>query len=498
MRLGTKLTLYLSLIIILVLSGYGYLDILSRRDVLVRKMKSEVRSTGRTLRASLEKISLPGEMEYVQGLVDAVCEYERNFGVIVYYQERNLIFCSNSLKEGTEPYLDFIKRSIREDRPEEAFGAYKKVPIFSYAFPLKDKRGKNIGGVSILQYTSFMEEDIQRAKWSIFIAILVLIGGTVALILAATRMWLTHPISRLMEGIDHLAKGDLDYQIHLKGRDELSRLALAFNQMAVDLSKAQEQIIREAETKLELERNLRQSEKLATVGQLASGLAHEIGTPLNIIYGRTEMVKRRLEDEGIKKNLDTILHQTERITKIIQQLLGFVRKKKPEQNALNISTILENTLDLLDHQIQKQRVRVTKDLRDSLPPVMGDPDQLQQVFLNLMLNAIQSMPEGGTIRLSASQRKTSREGLEGNQRLYLEIDVEDTGAGMERDVIQNIFNPFFTTKDTGTGLGLMVTQGIVRDHEGWIDVESEVRKGSVFKVYLPCLEGEVKADEQGS
>jgi len=137
-------------------------------------------------------------------------------------------------------------------------------------------------------------------------------------------------------------------------------------------------------------------------------------------------------------------------------------------------------------------------LRDSLPPVIGDPDQLQQVFLNLMLNAIQSMPEGGTIRLSASPRKTSREGLEGNQRLYLEIDVEDTGAGMEREVIQSIFNPFFTTKDTGTGLGLMVTQGIVQDHEGWIDVESVVKKGSVFKVYLPCLEGEVKTDEQKS
>jgi two-component system, NtrC family, sensor kinase len=499
LRLGTKLTLYLSLIIILVLSGYGYLDILSRRDVLVRKMKAEVRSTGRTLRVSLEKISVPEEMEYIQGLINAVCEYERTFGVIVYYQERNVIFCSNSLKEGTQPYVDLIKRSIREDRPEEAFGAYKKVPIFSYVFPLKDRRGKNIGGVSILQYTSFMEEDIQRAKWSIFITILVLIGGTVALILAATRMWLTHPISKLMDGIDHLAKGDLNYQIHLKGRDELSQLALAFNRMAVDLKKAQEQIIREADTKLELERNLRQSEKLATVGQLASELAHEIGTPLNIIYGRAEWIKRRLEDrEGIQKNLDIIAQQSERITKIIQQLLGFVRKKKPEQTTLNVCTIVETTLDLLDHQIQKQGVRVVKDLKKNLPHVIGDPDQLQQVFLNLILNAIQSMVDGGTLRLSASSKRISKGELEEGGRQYMEICVEDTGVGMEREVIQNIFNPFFTTKGTGTGLGLMVTQGIIQDHEGWINVESEVGKGSVFKIYLPCLEGEVKADEQES
>jgi signal transduction histidine kinase len=287
-----------------------------------------------------------------------------------------------------------------------------------------------------------------------------------------------------------LAKGNLDHQIILKRGDELSELAQAFNQMAVDLKKAQERIIQEAETKLELERHLRQSDKLATIGQLASGLAHEIGTPLNIIYGRTELIQRRLEDkEGIKKNLEIIIGQTERITKILRQLLGFVRKKKPEQTLLSINTLLETTLDLLDHQIQKQAVRVVKDLRENLPAVIGDPDQLQQAFLNLLLNAIQAMPRGGTLHLSASSKKISKEGLTEAQRQYMEVCVGDTGVGIEGEAIQDIFNPFFTTKDTGTGLGLMVTQGIIQDHEGWINVESEVRKGSVFKVYLPCSQG---------
>jgi signal transduction histidine kinase len=196
-----------------------------------------------------------------------------------------------------------------------------------------------------------------------------------------------------------------------------------------------------------------------------------------------------LEDKEIQKNLDIIIHQTERITKIIQQLLGFVRKKKPERKPLKINTLLEATLDLLDHQIQKQCIRVEKAMGENLPPVIGDPDQLQQAFLNLLLNAIQAMPEGGTLRLSALSKKISKGGLEEAQRQYMEVWVGDTGLGMERDAIQNIFNPFFTTKDTGTGLGLMVTQGIIQDHEGWIDVVSEVRKGSVFKVYLPCFQG---------
>jgi two-component system NtrC family sensor kinase len=490
LRLGTKLTLYLSLIIILVLSGYCYLDILSRREILVRKMKAEVRSTGRTLKVSLDAISLPGGMEYIQGLIDAVSEYERILGVIVYYQEGSLIFRSHSLEEGIEPYLDLIKGSIREDRPQEEFGAYKKVPIFSYAFPLKDRRGKNGGGVSILQRTSYMEEEIGKAKWNIFVTIFILIGVTIVLVILGTRKWITQPMFSLTDGIKNMAKGNLDIRVNLKSGGELSELAQAFNQMAVDLKKAQELIIQEADAKLELERSLRQSEKLATVGQLASGLAHEIGTPLNIIYGRAEMIKKRLKgEEGIQKNLEIIVHQTERITKIIQQLLGFARKKKLEQTALNISTILETAVDLLNHQIQKQGVEVVKDLRENLSPVVGDPDQLQQVFLNLILNAIQSMPEGGRLCLSVSSKKISKQGLECDLRQYVEVCVEDTGVGMEKEVIQNLFNPFFTTKDTGTGLGLMVTQGIVQDHEGWIDVGSEVGKGSIFKVYLPSWQG---------
>ena len=493
MRLGTKLTLYLSLIIILVLSGYGYLDILSRRDVLIRKMKAEVKGMGRTLGEALEKILSPGEMKYVQGLINAMSEEVGNPGVLVYYQGENLIFRSPTLDRGIEPYLDMIRRSMREDRPQEEFSTYKKISIFSYALPLKDRTGRNVGGVIILQNTSLVEKEIEKAKWNIFITIVMLIGGTVTLVLWGTRKWVTQPISKLMDGIKSLAEGHLDHQIDLRRGDELSELAQAFNQMAVDLKKARERIIGEAEAKLELERSLRQSEKLATLGQLASELAHEIGTPLNIIYGRTELIQRKLEGkEELRKNLDIILHQTERITRIIQQLLGFVRKKKPERAPMNTGTLLEATLDLLEQQIQKQRVSVVKDWNVNLPPVIGDPDQLQQVFLNLILNAIQSMPEGGTLRLSTSAKKISKEGLKEGGRLYIEVGVQDTGVGMEREVRQNIFTPFFTTKGTGTGLGLMVSEGIVRDHEGWIEVESEVGKGSVFKVYLPSWPAEVQ------
>ncbi len=323
--------------------------------------------------------------------------------------------------------------------------------------------------------------------------IFLLICGTVALIRLGTKKWITRPISKLMDGINELSMGNLDHQIRLRTKDELSKLAVAFNQMAVDLRKARERVLREAETRLELERGLRQSEKLAAIGQLASELAHEIGTPLNIIHGRAELIQKRLKDhQEIQHYLKIILSQTERITRIIHQLLGIVRRKKPDRRALNIRNVLEITLDLLDHEIRKQGVRVVKDMEENLPFLLGDPDQLQQAFLNLILNAIQSMAGGGTLRLCASSKKISKDGLEERQEHCVEVCVEDTGAGMDKEIIERIFNPFFTTKDTGTGLGLMITQGIIQSHEGWIEVKSEKGKGSLFKVYFPLPLAEVQ------
>ncbi|MGQ9776198.1 MAG: two-component system sensor histidine kinase NtrB [Thermodesulfobacteriota bacterium] len=157
---------------------------------------------------------------------------------------------------------------------------------------------------------------------------------------------------------------------------------------------------------------------------------------------------------------------------------------------LNVNELLETTLSFIDYQISRQNVKVIKELSKELLPVYGDRDQLQQVFLNLFLNALQAMPQGGTLRLSASVKQIEKEKIKEDKRFYIEIDIEDSGIGMGRETIENIFNPFFTTKDSGSGLGLMVTQGIVQDHEGWIEVASEVGKGSQFRVYLPVFEGE--------
>ncbi len=497
MKLSTRLTIFLSLLIVLVLTGYGYFHVQSRRDILFRKMQTEVLSIGRTLKVALEKTSIPREREYVQGLIDAVEAYEKTLGVLVYHQGENIFFRSVTVKQETGPYLDLIKRSIEVDSSLEGFSTYKDKSVFFLSYPLKDTSGKIIGGVAILQHTSFLEQEIRDAKWMIFFSVLLLVGGTVGVVFLIARRSIHRPMSALLDGIKSMAQGNFGTQITLRRSDELGELADAFNQMAISLKESREKLLSEAEIRLGLERSLRHSEKTATIGQLASGLAHEIGTPLNIIAGRAKMTKTSLgENSEAQNNQDIILDQTRKITKIIQQLLGFARKKKPEKKKLNVNHLMVTTLDLLDYEVQRRGVTVARQLGDHLPFLKADPDLLQQVFMNLLLNGLQSMPNGGTLRISISSEWILREGLEYGEREYVEVSVEDTGAGMDEGTMKDLFTPFFTTKERGTGLGLTVTRGIVQEHSGWIDVKSKLGQGSVFTVYLPALREEVSVGRE--
>jgi signal transduction histidine kinase len=501
LRLGTRLTLYLSLIITLALSCYGYLHTVSRKELLVRMMKTEVGGIGETLRVSLEKLSLPQNWSYVQELIDSMSAPEQTLGAIVYDLEKERMYFSSSLKTGRLPFADSVKNAIQENRIIEEFRSYQKVPVFSYSFPLRDPQGRISGGASILQRLDFIEEEIARNRQNIFLIILALIGAITSLVYWVNRKGLVLPIRKLIRGTQEMAEGRLDTRIELQRGDEISELAQAVNHMAAELKKAQEKAEQEAEFRLNLERHLRQAEKLAVIGQIASGLAHEIGTPLNIIGGRTELIKRKLgETEGLQKNLDVILQQTEKIAKIIRQLLGFVRKKKPESVPVGLDRLLEATLDFLSPQAEKNGVKVRKSGLEKVPWVKGDPDQLQQVFLNLIVNAFQAMPRGGTLTVEAASRRVSREGVGPVEHPFAEIIIRDTGPGMTPEVQENIFHPFFTTKEAekGTGLGLTIARGIVQDHEGWIEVQSEPGKGSRFAVYLPAVPPPEKEPEGGS
>ncbi len=230
-----------------------------------------------------------------------------------------------------------------------------------------------------------------------------------------------------------------------------------------------------------IQEQLRETERVAELGTLASGMAHEIGTPMNVILGRAEYLLQRTTDEGMKKGLTTIVTQIERITKVMNQLLAFARRKTPERRPVDLAEIVEDSLEMFQERIADSRITVDKAIEANIPLVHADRDQLMQVLINLMMNSFHAMPDGGRLRLSLDREKG-----------HVRLGVSDTGHGMPEEIRAKVFEPFFTTKDfgKGTGLGLTVVKGIIEEHGGSIAVESAVGKGTTFQIRLPLCEAQ--------
>ncbi|NGZ97435.1 MAG: hypothetical protein CV089_15175 [Nitrospira sp. WS110] len=235
-------------------------------------------------------------------------------------------------------------------------------------------------------------------------------------------------------------------------------------------------MLRDVSERKRLQEQLRRTERIAELGTLASGMAHEIGTPMNVILGRAEYLMDRVTEEPIKKGLHTIVTQVERITKVMNQLLSFARRKTPERRPLDLQKAIEESVEIFRERLAKNRIHVEMDLVDPCPLVLGDADQMNQVLINLIVNAVHAMPDGGTLSIGLAREKD-----------FVKLTVADTGHGIPHDVVKKIFEPFFTTKEfgKGTGLGLTVVKGIIEEHQGSIAVESEEGKGTTFRILLP-------------
>lgn len=235
-------------------------------------------------------------------------------------------------------------------------------------------------------------------------------------------------------------------------------------------------MLRDIGERKRLQEQLRRTERVAELGTLASGMAHEIGTPMNVILGRAEYLMDRVADEPIKKGLQTIITQVERITKVMNQLLAFARRQQPDRRPLALSEIVENSLEMFQERLAKSRIRVEFQLDPACPMVLADADQMSQVLINLTMNALHAMPDGGQLRIGLAPEKE-----------MVRLTVADTGHGMPPEVAKKIFEPFFTTKEfgKGTGLGLTVVKGIIEEHQGSITVDSQPGKGTTFTVLLP-------------
>jgi len=297
------------------------------------------------------------------------------------------------------------------------------------------------------------------------------------------------PLRRLVEAIDGVSKGDLSRAVLPERDDEIGSLAGRFNAMMNYLREAREKAARATAARVATEAHLRHAEKLATVGQMAAEIAHEVGTPLNVIGGRARTLARRAtEPAEVEKNAEIISTQVDRITKIISQVLDYSRKNRPSTSQVDVEKTVRDTLEFVEQSLRQHRIEVSLACGPDLPPVPGDADEIQQVCLNLIMNAVQAMPDGGTLDISLEQVIRRKEGLDlSPPSPYLMMSFADTGPGVPKDDRARIFDAFFTTKDKGegSGLGLPVSHGIIKDHDGWMEVGDRPESGAVFRVYLP-------------
>ncbi|MDQ3366080.1 MAG: ATP-binding protein [Myxococcota bacterium] len=380
------------------------------------------------------------------------------------------------------------------DVPQLTFSEVEEDQFF-YAAPLRAVSARDedrvvLGMLEISRSADVLEttsNDLGRA----LLLVLLIVGVTTVSVAAVASRFVSQPINKLLGGIDDVAKGDLSHVILSEHDDEIGAIATRFNEMTFSLRESRGETQRQNEAKLALEQRLGQTEKLATIGQLAAEIAHEVGTPLNVIAGRSRSIQRKSKDPAaVEKNAEIIAEQTARITRIIQRLLDFTRRKvgTPEQSAINLNELVSTTMELLAGQFSVARVKTRLDRAEALPKVAGDRDRLQQVLINLLINAVQAMPEGGKLGVETRVVRRARPGLEGGaEQDFVELAVSDTGVGIPAAIKDKIFDPFYTTKggQGGTGLGLAVVSGIVKEHDGWIDVEDVATGGTIFRVHVP-------------
>ncbi len=354
--------------------------------------------------------------------------------------------------------------------------------------PIRNINGKIIG----VLYVGMLEKpyiDLINHVMLTFIGIALICVFLLLIILYFSTKRIVKPLGEIVVATQKIAKGDYTVKINTESDDEIGILAKSFNKMVEDLARANEELkewgktlekkVEERTKELqEMQEHLIQSEKLASLGKLAAGIAHEINNPLGGILLYSHLLLEDLgNDSPYAENLKKIIKETVRSKEIVKGLLEFARPKEPEMNVVNLNDVINYSLGILEKQALFQNVKIRKEMDIKLPRIIGDASQLQQVFMNIIINAAEAMNGDGDLFIRTYD----------DERGCVCAEVTDTGCGISKDNIQRIFEPFFTTKPVGkgTGLGLAISYGIIKRHNGDIKVKSEEGKGTTFIIMFP-------------
>jgi two-component system NtrC family sensor kinase len=361
--------------------------------------------------------------------------------------------------------------------------------------PIRDIDNRIIG----ILYVGILKQPFDDVFWSTLVMFAgIALGGMLLIVVGAILIArrISRPLKTLEGVAQQIADGDFSREVVVHAPEEVEHLAKSINQMAKKLEMEKREL-EEWGTTLErrvqertdeikkIHSQLFRSEKLASLGKLAAGVAHEINNPLTGILTNSSLLLEDLDKEDPKReDVDIIVKETIRCREIVKRLLDFAKQTKPQKKLTDVNALIENIILLVRNQTSFRNIVIEKDLDRNLPEILSDTDQIQQVFINIILNAAEAMTKGGTLRIKSGMTKEGE---------FIDIRFADTGPGIPEEQRERIFDPFYTTKEHGTGLGLSISYGIIEQHGGTISVESCVNKGTTFVVQLP-----VKTTENGS
>lgn len=478
LSLGTRLLLPLLPTVAAIMMVYAGWALVEREDTLAPSTRQETQAYAIALSLAFEHALRDVEHRSVQEILNEVSRAPTVYGVIVYDSTGQRTYASDPLRSPGTPPDGVLSQVLKTGAPATYEREIDDQRVYSVLRAVHGSAGEVTGALEVAQPLAFIEAEKTAVRRRFLLNTLTLLGAIAVVTLWLVRRIVARPMEQMVEAAHAVGGGDLSYRIAEEAdARELQQLSREFNTMAGRLEAARITSTRQAEEQVALERRLQETEKLAAIGNLAAGLAHEIAAPLNVISGRAELLLRRDGEPPVReRNLRIIVQQIGRITTIVRNLLDFARRREPRLQQVELASVVDGVVEFMEGELDRAAVRLVREDVRTLT-VMADPDLLHQVLVNLVLNAVQAM-EGGP----APRRLVIRSG-EDHGAAWLE--VEDTGPGIAPDVLPRLFEPFYTTKPRGTGLGLGVARSIVEEHGGRLDGANAASGGAVLRLTLP-------------
>jgi len=482
-KVGTRLTLVLLLALTPVVAVYTYWSVARSIRSYNEDLKRETRASTRALQPAVENDLRVNEWDQIH---DVLRHMSRDGMLGTLFDGQGKPWHDESafpqeLAPGSAEFAQLEARGFAEF--ERSAGVRR---WFCRLVPVS-LDGRRIGYLQVAQDLTDVSADLRaRTVGSVVAAILVMVL-IAAIIPLAVRRYVSNPLSELSRRVTRLSdQGDTERE---RAGDEVELLTEEFRRLDQQLTQAGADLLERHRHELELERRLQHSDRLATIGTLASGLAHEIGTPMGVIRARAEyLLHSRPASPKLGEGLEIIIKQIDRISGIVRMLLNYAREREPIRTACDLRGIVEHAMSLVETEAARRQVHLSAELGDRALTARCDAAQVQQVFVNLAVNALDAMePGGGTLRVVAEVSGIDRE-------RRARITFADTGPGVPAQVRSRVFDPFFTTKEPGkgSGMGLAVSQSIMRDHGGELSFESSP-EGARFFVTIPIAQTDAQA-----